>query len=586
MIAPPRMPVYFHAPERPPPHRPIRVDPDTTASRLVLRTVFADVRRTLPAGVLTVAHQIGEALVPVVMGLAIDRAVATGDWSATLRWIVVLAAVFAMLSIGYRFGSRIGYLGMNTVQHRLRTQVTDRILDPRGFRCRQPPGALLSIATADVQRLAMTVALGLYPVGELAAIIFCGAVLVAISWPLGILVLLGAPAMLWCLDKAGGSLRSRSETEQRTAADAAGTAADLVTGLRVVKGIHAEAEAGRRHRAASGRALAAVIGARRSEGAYVAAMEAVAALFVVVIGVFAGLQAVDGSLTVGQLITVVGLTQVVMAPLQAMGTNVGKVWVAGTASAARVLTVLQAPFARDGGTRDLPDDDAVPVRITGPLGADGRPVDLEFPAAGVTAVLCDAETTAAATTLLARTVPPTGTATVGSAGVDLYDLSESAALASVRVAPHDGALLEGTVAENVALGGASDRVAPALVAAACDDVVEALPHGLQTQVGEAGRLLSGGQRQRVALARALASTARTLVLVNPTSAVDSVTESVIADRLGASRPGLATVVFTSSPTLIAAADTVLAVNADGRVEVVRSTGTPDRGATSDSEVLG
>ncbi len=557
-----RLPVFFEAPEQQPDHRPIAVDAETTPRQLVLRTMFGDRSRTLPAGLLIIGHQVGEALVPVVMGLAIDRAIQTGDWAATLRWVLVLAVLFAFLSFSFRFGSRIGFLGMNTVQHRLRTQVTDRILDPRGLGGGHPPGVLLSIATSDVQRLAMSVALGLYPVGELAAIVFCGVVLLSISWQLGLLVLLGAPAMLWCLDKAGGALRARSEAEQRAAGEAAGAAADLVAGFRVVKGMHAEAEADRRYRSASARALAAVIKARRSEGVYVGAMEAVAAVFVVLVGVLAGVKTVHGDLTVGQLITVVGLTQVVMAPLQAMGTNFGKFWVAGNASAKRVLMVLQAPFARDEGTLHAHDGDEVPVRLTGVPAGDGV-IDLEFPATGVTAVVCGAETTAAATALLARSGAPRAGASVTVGGTDLYTLSQPAALRTVRVAPHATTLFEGTVEENVAAGGAPDRVAAALLAAACDDVLEVLPDGLQTSVGEAGRLLSGGQRQRVALARALATDTRTLVLVDPTSAVDSVTEAAIADRLGAAREGLATVVFTASPTLIAAADTVLHLSPAG-----------------------
>ncbi|RDB45607.1 ABC transporter ATP-binding protein, partial [Tsukamurella tyrosinosolvens] len=139
-----RLPVFFEAPEQQPDHRPIAVDADTTPRQLVLRTMLGDRSRTLPAGLLIVGHQVGEALVPVVMGLAIDRAVRTGDWSATLRWVLVLAVLFAFLSFSFRFGSRIGFLGMNTVQHRLRTQVTDRILDPRGLGGGHPPGVLLS----------------------------------------------------------------------------------------------------------------------------------------------------------------------------------------------------------------------------------------------------------------------------------------------------------------------------------------------------------------------------------------------------------------------------------------------------------
>ena len=94
-----RLPVFFEAPEQQPDHRPLAVDADTTPRQLVLHTMFGNPSRTLPAGLLIIGHQVGEALVPVVMGLAIDRAIQTGDWAATIRWVLVLAALFAFLFV-------------------------------------------------------------------------------------------------------------------------------------------------------------------------------------------------------------------------------------------------------------------------------------------------------------------------------------------------------------------------------------------------------------------------------------------------------------------------------------------------------
>ncbi|NUR87795.1 MAG: ABC transporter ATP-binding protein, partial [Nonomuraea sp.] len=101
----------------------------------------------------------------------------------------------------------------------------------------------------------------------------------------------------------------------------------------------------------------------------------------------------------------------------------------------------------------------------------------------------------------------------------------------------------GTVTDNVGDPGA--------LAAAC--ATDLRP---DTQVGEYGGALSGGQRQRVALARALAARRPVLVLHDPTSAVDAVTEARIAESLRRERAGLTTIVVTTSPALLAAADHV------------------------------
>jgi ABC-type multidrug transport system fused ATPase/permease subunit len=98
------------------------------------------------------------------------------------------------------------------------------------------------------------------------------------------------------------------------------------------------------------------------------------------------------------------------------------------------------------------------------------------------------------------------------------------------------------------------------------EVVDGLPEGLDTVIGERGRSLSGGQRQRVALARALLADTDVLVLVEPTSAVDAHTEARIADRLREARAGRATVVVSASPLLLRAADRAVLV-VDGSVVV-------------------
>ncbi|MDP9801315.1 ABC-type bacteriocin/lantibiotic exporter with double-glycine peptidase domain [Arcanobacterium wilhelmae] len=116
-------------------------------------------------------------------------------------------------------------------------------------------------------------------------------------------------------------------------------------------------------------------------------------------------------------------------------------------------------------------------------------------------------------------------------------------------------------------GAASDEeLTAALDVADAADIVEGLERGLDGQIAERGRDLSGGQRQRVALARAVLTRAPILVLVEPTSAVDSHTETRISQRLAMARAGLTTVVVSASPIVLGMADEVVLV------------GTPDVGA--------
>ena len=141
--------------------------------------------------------------------------------------------------------------------------------------------------------------------------------------------------------------------------------------------------------------------------------------------------------------------------------------------------------------------------------------------------------------------------------------------ARILVADHDSYLFAGTLREILRIRPdlGDGELTSAVHAASAQDVVDALPDGLASPVGDRANTLSGGQRQRVRLARALLAEPEVLILLDPTSAVDAHTEARIADRLRDARTGRTTLVVTSSPLLLGRADAV-AFLAEGRVVAV------------------
>lgn len=135
----------------------------------------------------------------------------------------------------------------------------------------------------------------------------------------------------------------------------------------------------------------------------------------------------------------------------------------------------------------------------------------------------------------------------------------------IVVSETDPRLFTGSLRDELDPQGTHDdlQLLEALDVASAGDVMEALPDGLDSEVEERGRSFSGGQRQRLALTRALLTDADTLVLVEPTSAVDAHTESRIAVRLAAARAGRTTVLVSASPLLLDRADVVYYLD-DGR----------------------
>ncbi|MFD3336326.1 ABC transporter ATP-binding protein [Streptomyces sp. NPDC058700] len=534
---------------------------------LVLRqAIRGQRRRIIAASLLGMTHQGCEALVPVVIGATIDTAVATGSSDALLRLLLLLAVLFLVLSTCYRTSARITEGSGELAAHRLRLDLAARVLHPRGGAdANRLPGALTSIATNDARRVGSVATVISYGVSAVAALVISAVALLRISVPLGLLVLLGIPPLLWLGHRISRPLERRSETEQERAAHASGVAADLVSGLRVLKGMGAESAAVARYRTTSQDSLSAALRAARSRAGHEGAILALTGVFIAVIAVVGAYLAMDGTISVGDLVAAVGLAQFLLGPFQLL-TYVNAELAQGRASARRIAEVLASPVSVEDG-HDVPDSPAAGhLALRGVTLGALRGVDLELPAGSLTGVV--ARDLAAAHDLLvclAREADPAEGA-VELDGTPLTSLDPDALRRVVLVAHHDADLFESTLLDNVRAGAddGSPAVERALGASAADDVARLLPDGGDTLLAERGRSLSGGQRQRVALARALAADRPVLVLHDPTTAVDTVTESRIAARLREVRRDRTTVLVTTSPALLAVTDRVVVLE-DGAV---------------------
>ncbi|MFD6346172.1 ABC transporter ATP-binding protein [Streptomyces roseolus] len=539
---------------------------------LVLRgAVRGQRRRVVSASLLGMTHQACEALVPVVIGAAIDTAVATGSTPALLRWLLVLGVLFLVLSTCYRTSARIAEGAGEHAAHRLRLELGARVLDPRGGAdAHRLPGALTSIATNDARRVGSVATVLPYGCAAIAALVVSAVALLRISVPLGLLVLLGIPPLLWLGHRISRPLERRSEAEQESAAHASGVAADLVSGLRVLKGMGAESAAVARYRTTSQDSLAAALRAARSRAGHEGALLALTGVFIAVIGITGAYLAMRGSISVGDLVAAVGLAQFLLGPFQLLAYSNAE-FAQARASARRIAEVLASPAAVDGGDRAPAGTAAGHVRLRDVRLGSLRGVDLDLPAGSLTGVVTRDPAVAHDLLLaLAREADPAG-GRVELDGVPLTELDPDRLRRSVLVAPHDADLFESSLLENVRAGAAdtgAETVGAALTASTADEVARLLPDGADTVLAERGRSLSGGQRQRVALARALAADRPVLVLHDPTTAVDTVTESRIAARLRDVRQGRTTVLITTSPALLAVTDRVVVldggtVTADG-----------------------
>ncbi|WP_194923304.1 ABC transporter transmembrane domain-containing protein [Catenulispora pinisilvae] len=544
----------------------------------LIRAALLSRRRDLAmACLLYSSHQLGESLVPVVVGAAIAAA-ADGGPARTAPWLAVLAADFALLSLSFRFGARASQRAKQYAAHEVRMLVVDRAVRPGGG-VEPPPGALLTLAGSDAARIGAFAGICASGLAAAVALVVATALLMWFSPVLGAVVLVCVTVLLLAISKASDRLRAGYRGEQQGSADAATLAEDIVRGLRVLRGIGAERAAADAYTAASRSALNAAARTARMESSLAGLRTLATGTYLMVIAGVGGWLALGGRLSLGHLVSALGLAQFLTGSLQTLF-GLGPARARAIASAERVLELvrapvgviepqvpgLEAPDGRDASNvsdvSDVFDASDADLQFRAAVGRSGTALDFTVQPGRITGLVVD-DTRAAADVpaLLAREYDPVrGEVRLGGRALRDYDLDTLRS--TVLVALHDAALFPGTVRDNLGAHGSAD----AARTATADQVISTLSEGWDTVLSEGTRSVSGGQRQRLALARALAARPAVLVLHDPTTAVDSATEAVIADNLRRYRENQTTLIVTTSPTLLSRCDRVVFCDSRGAVD--------------------
>ncbi|ABL72264.1 ABC transporter ATP-binding protein [Paracoccus denitrificans] len=514
---------------------------------------------------------------PLAVTAFIDHLLPQGDWGLTMLAAAGLLGLYTLnaglMAIVTYWGHKLGI----NIETEMRARAFDHLtrLSWRWYD-RARTGKLVARVTRDLEEIGEVAHHG--PEDAFIAIMtFFGAfaLMFAINPDLALVVALVVPAMLALVIVYGGRMTQTWQAIYSRVGDFNVRLEEALGGVRVVQAFGNEAHESELFAADNQRYRAAKLDAYRIMAGSLALQYMGLRLVQVVVMVIGAGFVLTGALTTGGFVGFLLLVGVFYRPLEKIAAVI-ETYPRGIAGFRRYQELL----ATEPEIRDAPD--AVPAP---PLGGDirfegvGFSYDANRPILrGIDLTIRSGETVAfvgpsgaGKTTLLAllpRFYEPTqGRITVDGIALDrmqLHSLRRQIGLVS-----QDVFLFGGTLRENIAYGrlGASDaEIIEAARQARLGPLIESLPEGLDTLVGERGVMLSGGQKQRVAIARAFLKNPPILILDEATSALDSQTEREIQSALDALAVGRTTLVIAHRLGTIRHADRIVVMQEGHIVE--------------------
>ena len=545
-----------------------------------------------------------QAIVPAFLGQALDAGIENGLNGRVWGIGALLLVLFVVYAIGDTMLSYFGVTAWMRTAFDVDRLVGRQISATGKDLSRQvSTGEVATIIASDADYLGKLIEHLPALLGAAASFLVVAVLMLRTSVSLGLIVILGMPLVAAIVTLVIRPLQKRQAVQREAQSAVTTITTDTVAGLRILRGIGGEDVFARRYRDASQELRRRGVEVASSQATLMTFQVLLPGLFAAIVVWVAARMAVAGSLTPGGLITFYGYTAYLSWPLWVFTSSVQD-YTRAVVGARRLSRLLEVAPAAGSLVERLNLDPAAAHPVSGDLVDTGS--GLRLKEGRMTALVCpDPQVSADLATRLGRFTDAGPTVTL--AGRPLTTMPLEQVRASVVVSGATAQLFTGTLrealdvrsgpdpqpaeledlvrAETERTTGADvdqqvrpqereapgdDRLIEAIGIADAGDVLTSLSEGLAGMITEKGRSLSGGQRQRVALARALLTEAPTLVLIEPTSALDSHTEARVAAQVHRARAGRTTVVVTASPLVLEACDEVVLLDSSG-TELLRST---------------
>ena len=297
--------------------------------------------RTLVMGMLFgIVWMSAQAVMPAVIGLAIDRGVAAKDTSALLLWAGVMLVIGLVQAASGIMRHRFAVTNWLTAAYTTVQLVTRQTVHLGGALPRKvSTGEVVAIGTSDLSHLGQVMDVSARFAGAIVSFLLVSVILLNTSVPLGLVVLIGVPVLMLLIGPLLSPLQDRSAKQRHLTGELSNTASDIVAGLRVLRGIGGEQVFHDRYRRESQATRHAGVEVARLQSVLEALQVFLPGVFVVVVVWLGARYAVDGRLSAGQLVAFYGYAAFLMIPLRT-ATEYANKFIRARVSARRVCRVL------------------------------------------------------------------------------------------------------------------------------------------------------------------------------------------------------------------------------------------------------
>ena len=395
------------------------------------------------------------------------------------------------------------------------------------------------------------------------------AILLRLNVTIALLSLTVVPFMYLCLRYYTRTLVNREERVKELESKLLERLYETFGAMRLVKSFAREPHELHRYARAGDATMNARIAITWQQSLFSVVVSTITIIGTALVVIVGGSYVMDDRLTIGQLLVVISYLGAVYGPLSAIAHTTGHLQ--GAMAGAKRVRAMFALMPETAEAADAIEATAVKgevrfegVGFTYPNGArvlhdisfDARPGE----------VIALVGLTGAGKTTLVSLIPRFYDATTGRVTVDGVDVRHYRVRSlrdKIGIVLQDPVLFQGTIADNLRYGrldATDEEIEQAARAAHAHDFIARLPKGYQTEIAEAGGGLSGGERQRLSVARAILKNAPILVLDEPTSSLDAISEEIVFAALRRLRSGRTTIVIAHRLSTVRDADRILVLD--------------------------